>query len=49
MSALDILLIILVFIIAYLIMEISKVKKKLVRLIQENAVIWQFMKEQEKK
>lgn len=49
MSALDILLILLVFIIAYLIMEISKVKKKLVRLIQENAVIWQFIKEQEKK
>lgn len=49
MSALEIFLIILIFIIAYLIVEISKVKKKLVRLIQENAVIWQFIMEQEKK
>ena len=48
MGALDILLIILIFLIAYLIVEISKVKKKLVRLIQENAVIWQFIREQEK-
>jgi hypothetical protein len=46
MSALEILLIILIFIITYLMVEISKVKKRLVRLIQENAVIWKVIKEQ---
>lgn len=49
MGALEVLLIILIFIITYLIVEISKVKKRLVRLIQENAVIWKFIKEQEGK
>lgn len=46
MYILEILFMILVFIITYLIIQMAQIKKKLVRLIQENAVIWQFMKEQ---
>ena len=49
MSALEILFVILIFIITYLMVQMSKVKRKLVRLIQENAVIWQFIREQEDK
>jgi hypothetical protein len=49
MSVLEVLFVILIFIITYLMVQMSKVKRKLVRLIQENAVIWQFLKEQEDK
>lgn len=49
MSVLEILFTILIFIITYLMVQMSKVKRKLVRLIQENAVIWQFIREQEDK
>lgn len=49
MSALEILIIILIFITGYLMVEMSKAKKRLVKLIQENAVIWQFIREQEDK
>ena len=49
MSVLEILFVILIFIITYLMVQMSKVKSKLVRLIQENAVIWQFLREQEDK
>lgn len=49
MGVLEILFIILTLVFGYLIIQISQVKKKLVRLIQENAVIWQIIREQEKK
>lgn len=49
MGVFEVLITISIFISVYLIIEISKTKKKLVRLIQENAVIWQFIKEQENK
>lgn len=49
MNVLEILFVILMFIITYLMVQMSKVKRKLVRLIQENAVIWQFIREQEDK
>lgn len=49
MSVLEILFVILIFIITYLMVQMSKVKRKLVRLIQENAVIWQLIREQEDK
>jgi len=49
MSTLEILFIIVIFIITYLMIQMSQIKKKLVRLIQENAVIWQFIREQEDK
>ncbi|MFL0165919.1 MULTISPECIES: hypothetical protein [Clostridium] len=47
MNGIIIFLIILIFAIAYLIRQIYEIKRRLVRLIQENAVIWQFIKEQE--
>ncbi|EKQ53631.1 MULTISPECIES: hypothetical protein [unclassified Clostridium] len=47
MNGVIIFFIILIFIIAYLIKQIYEVKRRLVRLIQENAVIWQLIKEQE--
>lgn len=47
MNEIVIFFIILIFIIAYLFRQIYEVKRKLVRLMQENAVIWQFIKEQE--
>lgn len=47
MNEIVIFFIILIFVIAYLFRQIYEVKRKLVRLIQENAVIWQFIKEQE--
>jgi len=49
MNEFGILFIILIFIITYLMVQMSKIKKKLVKLIQENAVIWQFIREQEDK
>ncbi len=49
MSLVEIMFIILSFITAYSIMQIVEIKKKLVRLVQENAVIWQFIKEHEYK
>ena len=49
MSELKILIIILIFITIYLMVEMSKAKKRLVKLIQENAVIWQFIREKEDK
>ncbi|GAA0076027.1 hypothetical protein UT300005_04050 [Clostridium sp. CTA-5] len=49
MGVFEVLITISIFITVYLIIEISKTKKKLVRLIQENAVIWQFIKEQKNK
>lgn len=42
----EVLIIIISFIIIYLIIEMNKTKKNLIRLMQENAVIWQFIKEQ---
>lgn len=49
MIVMEILFIMLTFIIAYLMREIFKIRKRLVNLIQENAVIWQFIREQEDK
>ncbi|WP_297421782.1 hypothetical protein [Clostridium sp.] len=47
MNGVIIFFMILIFIIAYLVRQIYEIKRRLVRLIQENAVIWQLIKEQE--
>ncbi|WP_419259107.1 hypothetical protein [Clostridium chromiireducens] len=47
MNGILILFIILIFTIVYWVRQIYEIKRRLVRLIQENAVIWQFIKEQE--
>lgn len=49
MGVFEVLIIMLIFIGAYLVIEVSRTKRKLVRLIQENAVMWQIIREQENK
>lgn len=49
MNGILILFIILIFIIVYWVRQMYDIKRRLVRLIQENAVIWQLIKEQENK
>lgn len=49
MSVFEVLITILIFISIYLFIETAITKKKLVRLIQENAVIWQYIREQKNK
>ncbi|OPJ65593.1 hypothetical protein CLCHR_05770 [Clostridium chromiireducens] len=49
MNGILILFIILIFIIVYWVRQMYEIRRRLVRLIQENAVIWQLIKEQENK